>query len=142
VEYLKEENLMITDFEGRPLAVGARVIAWWDGVRYSGTLQQIDPPDPGCVNHRHATVLSDDGTVRTTTTAQRAREPKARPAMNHLTDADPRQPCVFPGCLALFDPRQENADPGDRGGLLTGWQWPAGADAAEDPELPAHDHTT
>jgi hypothetical protein len=61
-------------------------------------------------------------------------------SMHEITD--PRQPCIFPGCLALFDPRQEDADPGDRHGLLTGWQWPAGADAAENPELPAHDHLT
>jgi hypothetical protein len=56
------------------------------------------------------------------------------------TGNGPRQPCTFPGCLALFDPRQEDADPGDGCGLLTGWQWPADAVAAEDPELPAHDH--
>ena len=50
----------VPDYQGRPLAEGARVIGWLDGIRYTGTLRQIDPPHAGCGGHRHVTVIRDD----------------------------------------------------------------------------------
>jgi len=46
------------DMNKRPLAVGTRVEAWWDGARYTGTVQLIEPPYPGCA-YRHITVIRD-----------------------------------------------------------------------------------
>lgn len=50
----------VRDYNRRPLVVGAPVTGWYDGVQYTGTLSQIDPPDPRCGNHRHVTVIRDD----------------------------------------------------------------------------------
>jgi hypothetical protein len=54
-----EQRLTITDFNGRELAVGAHVTGWYDDIRYTGILQRIDAPYPGC-SYRHVTVIRDD----------------------------------------------------------------------------------
>jgi hypothetical protein len=67
---------MITDSNRRPLAVGARVAGWWDGVQYTRTLQHIDPPDPGCEGHRHVIVLRDDTREAHRTTSDALTQPR------------------------------------------------------------------
>jgi hypothetical protein len=50
---------MATDMNRRPLAAGTRVEAWWDGERYTGTIQQVHPHAAGDENFSRITVLRD-----------------------------------------------------------------------------------
>lgn len=56
--------MSITDCDGAPLAEGAHVRAWWDGVEYTATVVTIRSHIPGCGGHRHVVLIrDDDGTV-------------------------------------------------------------------------------
>ena len=50
----------VRDYTGKPLAKGARVTAWLDGVRYDAKVKEIKPHHPGCGDHRHIILIRDD----------------------------------------------------------------------------------
>lgn len=51
------------DKDGHPLTVGDRVAYYNRSQPCQGTVTEIQPSRPGCVNHRHMTVTCADGTV-------------------------------------------------------------------------------
>jgi hypothetical protein len=51
----------VLDYTGKPLALGDHVEAWSGGHRFTATVTEILPRDPGCGNHSHLVLAADEG---------------------------------------------------------------------------------
>ena len=50
---------MVSDLNGKPLDEGARVEAWFCGMRYTATVKEIKPHHPDCEDHHHIILIRD-----------------------------------------------------------------------------------